>query len=615
MTRGFFNASILTLERDMRTTRVIPLLQILLIWLFLLTAHGPAFGLGANSSPFFTRFYGGWEGAGGQSSSAPENPAYRLTSVALTAPVFQAEVALFSNQADPNLQPYLYVLNASGDVVAEGEGGRNRYLRFGGSSGDMNARGVYEYTLVVATTGARSSGDFRMTILDGVQDQWSITGVEPCYHVYDDLNYGGRSKRIASAEYVADGFWNDRISSMRIPKGAYVRAWEHNGSGTRRTFHGHAPTVGTALDNRITKLESGLFDFTDFFMVFQADPQVEWSKQETDPNSVQGRWEVAQGLSEEGAAELYNTNISRAINRIEEHVGRRKMGGVVINGDLTEFGNQDNDLNQFKSYCIDPVRANVYPGLGNHDYSRDMSGPVDHTGTPGVFNRNRAAADMVNFMHDYRQTLPTVNRGEASQYYHWIKGDQITRNLAYSWEIGNIHFVQTHNHPSFSISFRRGEWGCAGDVYTIPSSIDWLRDDVSQAVGKRRKVILNMHIVDDGGSGNADYWSIVDNNPAISSVFVGHNHVLARQTVTRGNPTPREISTFGCGSPDNGTFLVARFRGDVRMYVWKMRVQHMNGANLQIWSESGGQWVDFDSLRDPFAVRGTTHFAWSQSLN
>lgn len=63
--------------------------------------------------------------------------------------------------------------------------------------------------------------------------------------------------------------------------------------------------------------------------------------------------------------------LNRKLNRA---VGRQAISGLIINGDLTEFGHND-ELTRLKTLWTSTKFDNVikvYPGLGNHDYANNV---------------------------------------------------------------------------------------------------------------------------------------------------------------------------------------------------------------------------------------------------
>ena len=567
----------------------------------ILLCSGIAFGAGANPvhqitaapmniGPTFIEFNGGWEPAGGMSHTAPENPWYKVTSIAFSAPSFRVKVEITKDLHGGSTQPYIYILGEDKSVMAQGYTNANTWVTINTAHTDSN---TYQFYIVVATSGSHGWHDYKVTLEDNIHGQQTDTHIDPTILIYETSNYAGDFLRVTAPEYIASSSWNDKISSMRIPKGVYVKAYEHNKTGKRRTYYRNTPYVGSLMNDEISCLVFGMFNFKDFFMAFQSDTQVEWTAQEVRPHSTQGQWEIDNGLSEEEASELYNRNISKAINYIDSHLGGGRLAGVVINGDLTEFGNQDNDLNQFKSYCIDPLNVNAYPGLGNHDYEK----PVDDCGTQGTFTWNSCTADMIEYMRSYIKTIPTVRVATDSQWYHGIRGTQIHAGIDYSWQVGNMHFVQMNNYPGYNLTFRSEEWGIGGKDYTINSG-NWFNEDLTLADGFGLKTIVNMH--------QARRVA----NPNVSAMFSGHSHSQAKTRVMAGT---QYIDNYRSGSSDNGNFLIARFVDDTWLYIWKMHVDWMRNGELQV-IPPGGPSIDIDTISTPFSITGQTYYTWKQRL-
>src|SRR6185295_6439152 len=84
---------------------------------------------------------------------------------------------------------------------------------------------------------------------------------------------------------------------------------------------------------------------------------------------------------------------------------------------------------------------------------------------------------------------------EAGQYYKFpeLRNDY-KGSLSYSWDIGDVHFVQLHNYPAYVASWNGWNAGAARrEFFEITSSMDWLRNDMTKARNEGKKIILNMH--------------------------------------------------------------------------------------------------------------------------
>lgn len=152
-------------------------------------------------------------------------------------------------------------------------------------------------------------------------------------------------------------------------------------------------------------------DPNDITFVIVADPQ--FSAERT-PANAEYHKEVSR-------------NVARAINRIKTETWTWPTDGtstvdaplaVVMAGDLTQFA-QFMEAETYRDvWGADKPGSTidypVYPGLGNHDYNRDRTAMVLY-----VKNRMRFHSHVTN-MHDPDSTHRSI----------------------YSWDWGNVHFIQ-----------------------------------------------------------------------------------------------------------------------------------------------------------------------------
>ncbi|EJF74356.1 hypothetical protein ME7_01494 [Bartonella birtlesii LL-WM9] len=120
----------------------------------------------------------------------------------------------------------------------------------------------------------------------------------------------------------------------------------------------------------------------------------------------------------------------------------------IVNGDLTEFGQQknyDDYKNPYKN-----LSSPIYEGLGNHDYVNNVG-----LGTmPEVFNFYRdacavsAVLRMVVEIKKYRSQLSHFSADVTGSFFPVSGGDihTIKGSLSYSWDYEDVHYVQLHNY-------------------------------------------------------------------------------------------------------------------------------------------------------------------------
>ncbi|MCO7224371.1 metallophosphoesterase [Pleionea sp. CnH1-48] len=343
-------------------------------------------------------------------------------------------------------------------------------------------------------------------------DQLSSIRVVPCLKFYVDAGYRGAVQQVCSYGKGNVRF-NNNISSIKVPKGHKVKMCD-NAIGQPaycRTYFEDIRNVGNMVNDAYTSYEFSQFNKNDFTMVFASDPQIGFCISKT-------------CLDGPGSSEVANQWHIESIRRHRESVGTDHFAGIVINGDITNIGN----YKQFKKYnwhWETDNRFNIYPGLGNHDYknyARDRKG---------------RAAEYLDIFTDRFGSIPT-------EHFDHRSNDSILNNrhdgsLAYSFEIGDYHFVQLHQNPAYSVTIDPTLYEMTTQTYGrrqkvhhfhINQSLNWLDDNLLQAKGKT--VVLNMHALMAGDglyNGHPDWTRfirILDKHPQVKMIFAGHLHDL-----------------------------------------------------------------------------------------
>jgi cytolysin (calcineurin-like family phosphatase) len=219
--------------------------------------------------------------------------------------------------------------------------------------------------------------------------------------------------------------------------------------------------------------------------------------------------------------------------------------GVVFLGDITGWGTAPLEIPTFRRYFVagtsgESIRFRSYVGLGNHD--------VDSADRPP------ALADSYRAM--YWAFVDERHRGAGAPAPVTAFDSP---SHAYSWDVGDVHFVQTHRF--------------AGDTgYGLPSSLGFVTGDLDQRAGATRPVFLFHHYGMDA-FGTQDRWwtaaqrtayrtALRDHN--VAGIFVGHSHAAFHYTweglrVFHVNNAKAEN---GSGNNDgNGSFAVVRITG------------------------------------------------------
>lgn len=287
-----------------------------------------------------------------------------------------------------------------------------------------------------------------------------------------------------------------------------------------------------------------------FSVVISSDPQYPWYDGTLPP-----------GLTSE---DQHKQNSERQIRQQYESVNRlaeqRKGAGgpyqveaVLINGDLTAFGH-DWQFDKYKE-LVQILGAKFYPALGNHDYMNNVN---------DSYNNNNASR-MVKYMHEWLQSNAGVlnyDFTECSYYKGELRTDH-AGSLAYSFNIGKVHFVQLQNYPSYTTQWN--SWNLGGarrDFYFITESFYWLENDLARPE-PGDVIIVSVH----------DYNTVLPNDDksnftepglgrfnrlvkayGVSAVFSGHFH---DQCGYMCDVEGSQIPVFRSGAASYQDYLVA----------------------------------------------------------
>jgi cytolysin (calcineurin-like family phosphatase) len=263
----------------------------------------------------------------------------------------------------------------------------------------------------------------------------------------------------------------------------------------------------------------------DFYMIIAADPQYPRFKGDSDKqteSTTVNKRQVA--------------NIKALINQL----GSDKVKGIIINGDLTEYGGA-NDLSNFKELWSKEKLGSslIYPGLGNHDYVNNLGG---------------CSPDCTNRMLGYMKDLLEKKEVKITTYD--------PDSLAYSWDFSNVHFIQLHNHPATVANT---------GTYNIKPSMKWFEEDLKKARTAGKVIIVNLHDYGDTFYGNSEdqfnEFNDLLRKYKVSAVFAGHLHDEIGKVDTVGN-----TNIFRSGSPMFDNYLLVHFK-DNKIKVEKVTSQ------------------------------------------
>lgn len=288
-----------------------------------------------------------------------------------------------------------------------------------------------------------------------------------------------------------------------------------------------------------------------YTVIIMADPQP-WRLNSGDAN----------GLSNREPWLKINEQVARVIKA-------HKADFHIVNGDLTEFGQQKN-YDDYKNIYKN-LGSPVYEGLGNHDYANN----VGLCAMPEIFNFYKdacaisAVSRMVSEIKKYRSQLLYFSADVVENLRSVSSGNirVIEGSLSYSWDQGDVHYVQLHNYPSYKVHLQ----GQSMEV-RINKSLDWLKKDLAAADARGKVTIINFH---DARAASVDgesffirkknakdlsvFKSIITSHN-VTAIFVGHTHYQsychAKNDKVFGN-----IPVYTAGALFNGDYYFLDVKG------------------------------------------------------
>jgi len=318
----------------------------------------------------------------------------------------------------------------------------------------------------------------------------------------------------------------------------------------------------------------------DFSMLMASDTQYPWTAK-TDAGESETEDQQKSG------ATTANQNHVNSMNSLVQQVSN--VRGMILNGDITDYGH-DWQLDKYKEIWA-KLSIPIYPGLGNHDYANNIRQP-DGNGCV----QNNCAIRMVEYVRDeIRKRNPrSFDYRESNSYKFPELRTNYVGSLAYSWDIGNVHFVQLHNYPLYERNFEGYDAGAARrKVVNIKHSLDWLEADLTRSRNEGKAIILNYH---DSDQHWPDFYAPATYNQLksrfteiltkynVSAVFVGHYHTsIGKLTPPRGfSEVYGSVPVFYCGSASQNKYLLVRFQNG------QMTVEKVSSANGGVSRTSDG---------------------------
>ncbi|CRL47877.1 MULTISPECIES: metallophosphoesterase [Pseudomonas] len=271
------------------------------------------------------------------------------------------------------------------------------------------------------------------------------------------------------------------------------------------------------------------------FAVFTSDPQYPWTDKtdagvEESDSEQQAR---SRTLIESQYSDIAHFRKSRPWMEVP----------VMINGDITAYGHGW-QRSYIRSVQKKYFGSDFVYGLGNHDYEN-----LD------CFSASCAAGSITDFEEHHRDKVGSFDLKISGPFFNKL----YSGSLAWSRDVGDVHFVQLNNEPTYS---DRISHPLNPTTFEITDSLDWLEQDLKTARAKGQIILLNMH--------KPGYWKgdseqvtrfrkiIADNK--VTAVFAGHLHEDAGGF--QGGYYFGDVPLFLSGAASQQTYLIASFSQD-----------------------------------------------------
>jgi hypothetical protein len=336
-----------------------------------------------------------------------------------------------------------------------------------------------------------------------------------------------------------------------------------------------------------------------FTMAFLSDPQFYWgcADEAAAGHPISDYCAVGDNATRDLETQGRETNSyqSKSIQWLKGLWSTINFKGAVINGDLTAFGNQHQHWDVFQEYYGPAFGMTTWPGLGNHDYVNNVN---DCGGPPYEWaGYNYCAADMVQNLAErvLDGTYPNTNHDiQVFKENAGQVGNQknVTGSLAYSWDIGDFHFVQLNYSPAYTENFTRGyRSGISSWDIDITSALPWLTEDLTKAVAAHKRIVLNWHAWDasEVAPVQAQIKAALEPFKAhIKALFVGHLHDRFGHLSDIRFASGGTIPVISCGSSIYTRYIRAVFDTRSGCTIETQVINSMNGQVVPANSSNGG---------------------------
>ena len=257
----------------------------------------------------------------------------------------------------------------------------------------------------------------------------------------------------------------------------------------------------------------------------------------------------------------------------------------IHNGDLSEYGRKAQYQDYYDIYHSSGVF--VTEGLGNHDYANNVGKCADLS--TGSTSQNGCAVSAVareytaiqNIKNNIAQIPGSSFSSDITKSTFSTENsveDTYQGSLAYSWDVGDIHYVQLQNYPGYTLRISAPYYGSA----YLTSSLPWLANDLESASRRGKDIIINFHDARPYYGDNDSHFLSPENSGYygafkmlitffnVKAIFVGHTHqqayCRAKDDAAFGN-----VPVYTAGALFNGDYYLLDVQGK------KINVKAYNG--------------------------------------
>ena len=263
-------------------------------------------------------------------------------------------------------------------------------------------------------------------------------------------------------------YWKNKISSVSVSAGTRVSFCGDISDTPCRSYTSSKRNIRSASNDQFDRVLLTKFDDSSFQMLFVSDPQFGWDG--TKPNELAIYSSDYTGDPEDSWEKSVERQVASMLP-IRMPLANPKYAGMVLNGDVTNTG-KARQLKKFDK-LFQGLFDNIYVGLGNHDYDNYLKSRDNED----VFEWYERTISGLPGLLSYDIDGPRDSSGARDKY---------SGSLAYSWDIGDVHFIQLNNYPSYRV---QGDYDVEFD---IRDSLGWLESDLREH-GQGKRIVINMH--------------------------------------------------------------------------------------------------------------------------